>query len=187
MVAYPPTNELFVADGYGNHRVVVFDADNGAFKRMWGAFSNSPENDDQCPYRLLNSVPNGPGPSQFSIVHAIRVSNDGLVYVADRENRRVQVFSLEGEYLDQIVWPEEPFALNPALLTDSAQQFLYVGGGGGIMVLDRHSLGVLSTIETTVGTGHQIQVNSVGNLYIVATGLGYERLIIRALSSEIGD
>jgi len=38
----PTTNELFVADGYGNHRVIVFDADTGAFKRMWGAFSNKP-------------------------------------------------------------------------------------------------------------------------------------------------
>ena len=45
---YPPTNELFVADGYGNHRVIVFDADTGAFKRMWGAFGNKPEDDDHC-------------------------------------------------------------------------------------------------------------------------------------------
>ncbi|HLB86673.1 MAG TPA: hypothetical protein VJK29_03380, partial [Terriglobales bacterium] len=42
---YPKTNELFVADGYGNKRIIVFDADTGAFKRMWGAFGNVPTDD----------------------------------------------------------------------------------------------------------------------------------------------
>ena len=181
-VVHPPTNELFVADGYGNHRVAVFDADTGAFKRMWGAFGNAPADDDQCPFVFLDSVPDGPGPQQFSIVHAIRVSNDGMVYVADRENRRVQVFTLDGEYLDQIVWGDAPFARNVALSPDPEQRFLYVGGGSGIMVLDRLSLDVLTTIETTVGTGHQIQTDSQGNLYIAATGAGFQRLIFTGMS-----
>ena len=181
-IVHPPTNELFVADGYGNHRVAVFDADTGVFKRMWGAFGNTPEDDDQCPYVFLDSVPDGPGPDQFSIVHAIRVSNDGTVYVADRENRRVQVFSLIGEFVDQIVWGDAPFARNLALSPDPEQQFLYVGGGSGIMVLDRLSLEVLTTIETTVGTGHQIETDSQGNLYIAATGAGFQRLIFTGLS-----
>ena len=181
-VVHPPTNELFVADGYGNHRVAVFDADTGAFKRMWGAFGNAPEDDDQCPYVFLESVPDGPGPQQFSIVHAIRVSNDGMVYVADRENRRVQVFTLDGQYIDQIIRRDAPFARNVALSPDPEQQFLYVGGGSGIMVFDRQSLDALTTIETTVGTGHHIQTDSQGNLYIAATGVGYERLIFTGLS-----
>ena len=181
-VVHAPTNELFVADGYGNHRVAVFDADTGAFKRMWGAFGNVPEDDDHCPYLLLESVPDGPGPPQFGIVHAIRVSHDGMVYVADRENRRVQVFALDGEYVDQIVWRDAPFARNLALSADAEQQFLYVGGGGGIMVLDRRTLGVLTTVETTVGTGHHIQIDSLDNLYIAATGAGFERLIFTGLS-----
>jgi len=184
-VVHQPTNELFVADGYGNHRVVVFDADTGAFKRMWGAFGNTPEDDDRCPYAFLDSVPEGPGPQQFSIVHAIRVSNDGMVYVADRENRRLQVFTLEGEYVDQIVRRDTPFARNLALSPDPGQQFLYVGGGAGIMVLDRLSLDVLTTIETTVGTGHQIQTDSQGNLYIAATGVGFQRLIFTGLSLTV--
>jgi len=184
-VVYQPTNELFVADGYGNHRVAVFDADTGAFKRMWGAFGNTPEDDDQCPYTFLDSVPDGPGPQQFSIVHAIRVSTDGMVYVADRENRRVQVFTIEGEYVDQIVGRDAPFARNIALSPDPEQQFLYVGGGDGIMVLDRLNLDVLPTIETTVGTGHLIQTDSLGNLYIAATGVGFQRLIFTGLSSTV--
>jgi DNA-binding beta-propeller fold protein YncE len=184
-VVHQPTNELFVADGYGNHRVAVFDADTGAFKRMWGAFGNTPEDDDRCPYAFLDSVPDGPGPQQFSIVHAIRVSNDGMVYVADRENRRVQVFTLEGEYVDQIVQRDIPFARNVALSPDPEQQFLYVGGGAGITVLDRLSLDVLTTIGTSVGTGHQIQTDSQGNLYIAATGVGFQRLLFTGLSPTV--
>jgi hypothetical protein len=182
-VVYAPTNELFVADGYGNHRVAVFDADTGAFKRMWGAFGNVPEDDDHCPYLFLDVVPDGRGSQQFGIVHAIRVSDDGLVYVADRENRRVQVFTLAGEYVDQIVWGEAPFARNLALSADAEQQFLYVGGGTGIMVIDRRRLEVLTTIDTTIGTGHQIQTDSHGNLYIAATGAGFQRLIFTGVSS----
>jgi hypothetical protein len=101
-VYYAKTNELFVADGYGNHRVIVVDATTGAFKRMWGAFGNKPADNYGCPPPSLSSVPDGPGPAQFSIVHAIRVSNDGMVYVADRENRRVQEFTLEGKFVKQV-------------------------------------------------------------------------------------
>ena len=184
---HPATNELFVADGYGNHRVAVFDADTGVFKRMWGAFGNVPEDDDHCPNISLDSVPDGPGPPQLSVVHAIRVSNDGMVYVADRENRRVQVFTLDGEYVDQILWGEAPFARNLALSPDPEQQFLYVGGGSGIMVLERHTLDILTTIqgEGVIGPGHQIQTDSKGNLYIAATGAGYQRLIFTGLSQAV--
>ncbi|NIW24682.1 MAG: hypothetical protein GWN29_09030, partial [Gammaproteobacteria bacterium] len=69
-VVHPPTNEVFIADGYGNHRVAVFDADTGAFKRLWGAFGNVPEDRANCPRVFAESVPAGPGPPQFSIVHA---------------------------------------------------------------------------------------------------------------------
>jgi len=186
-VVHPPTNELFVADGYGNHRVAVFDADTGAFKRLWGAFGNVPQDDDGCPYVFLESAPDGLGPPQFGIVHAIRVSNDGVVYVADREHRRVQVFTLAGEYLDQILYTDALFARNLALSPDPEQRFLYVGGGTGIMVYDRQALEFLTTIETTVGTGHLIQTDSQGNLYIAATGVGYERLIFTGLSAAEGE
>ncbi len=183
------TNELFVADGYGNHRVAVFDADTGVFKRMWGAFGNVPEDDDHCPNISLDSVPDGPGPPQLSVVHAIRVSNDGMVYVADRENRRVQVFTLDGEFIDQIIRGDVPFARNLALSPDPEQRFLYVGGGAGIMVLDRRTLEVLTTIDGdgVIGPGHQIQTDSLGNLYIAATGAGFQRLIFTGLSPSASE
>ena len=186
---HPDTNELFVADGYGNHRVAVFDADTGVFKRMWGAFGNVPEDDDHCPNISLDSVPDGPGPPQLSVVHAIRVSNDGMVYVADRENRRVQVFTLDGEFIDQIIRGDVPFARNLALSPDPEQRFLYVGGGAGIMVLDRRTLEVLTTIDGdgVIGPGHQIQTDSLGNLYIAATGAGFQRLIFTGLSPSASE
>jgi hypothetical protein len=107
---YPQTNELFVADGYGNHRVAVFDADSGAFKRMWGAFGNKPADDDHCEIVTPSSFSN-PGPEQLSIVHAIRVAEDGTVYVADREYRRVQMFTKDGKF--ESSW-FEPIFLSPA-------------------------------------------------------------------------
>ncbi len=181
---YEPTNEVFIADGYGNHRVIVLDADTGAFKRMWGAFGKTPADKDDCPNISLSSVPDGPGPDQFSIVHALRVSNDGHVYVADRENRRVQVFTLAGDFIDQVIWHDAPFARNVALSPDADQQFLYVGGGPGIRVFDRATLEYLTTIEGegVIGPGHHIETDSAGNLYIAATGSGHQRLLFTGLA-----
>ena len=174
----PATNELFVADGYGNHRVAVFDADSGAFRRMWGAFGNKPADKDECPPPSLKSVPPGPGPDQFSIVHAIRVANDGTVYVADRENRRVQMFTREGKFLKQLVRENAPFARNLALSPDKAQRFLYVGGGTDIVVVDRKSLEIVTAISGPgmLGGGHQIATDSKGNIYVAATNRGLQKL-----------
>src|SRR5262245_32640511 len=79
--------EVFVADGYGNHRVIVLNSETGAFKRMWGAFGNTPTADTNR--------------QQFGLVHAIKVSKDGLVYVADRSNQRIQVFTLGGKFVTE--------------------------------------------------------------------------------------
>ncbi len=112
-------NELYVADGYGNHRVVVFDAKTGAFKRTWTANGGTP----------------------FNIVHAIRVSNDGLVYVADRENKRVQVFTTGGDFKQQVIIGGEGVTRSAAGLAfspDRAQQYLYVADINNAMhILDR--------------------------------------------------
>jgi hypothetical protein len=120
---YPKTNELFVADGYGNKRIIVFDADTGAYKRMWGAFGNMPSDDppdadagagaergrgaggrgggrsNRVPAKEL--PPSDPGPKQFNTVHGVKVSNDGLVYVSDRAGKRVQVFTIDGKFITQ--------------------------------------------------------------------------------------
>ena len=92
MFVYEPTNEVFVADGYGNRRVIVFDADSGEFKRMWAAFGKEPSDTEP------EADPDDPnGPPWFGTVHAIEVSNDGLVYVGDRNNSRIQCVRPRGE------------------------------------------------------------------------------------------
>jgi len=183
-VMYAKANELFVADGYGNHRVIVVDATTGKFKRMWGAFGNKPQDKDQCPPPSLDRVPDGPGPDQFSIVHAIRVSNDGIVYVADRENRRVQAFSLQGKFIKQLVRGSAPFARDLALSSDPEQRFLYVGGGTDIVVVNRKTMEIASIIEGggVIGGGHQMQTDSKGNLYVALTNRGLQKLTYRGLS-----
>ena len=163
---YPQTNELFVADGYGNHRIAVFDADSGAFKRMWGAFGNKPMDDDNCQIVTPKTF-SDPGPQQFSIVHAIRIAKDGTVYVADREYRRVQMFSKDGKFLKQLVKTDIAFARDLALSPDANQQYLYVGGGNGIFILDRKTLEIVGNIQPPgiLGAGHEIAVDSKGNIY----------------------
>ena len=145
VVLHDKTNELFVADGYGNHRVAVFDARTGAFKRMWGAFGNKPIDKDVCPPPEPLPVPNDgtAGPQQFAIVHALRVSNDDLVYVADREYKRIQVFSLDGKYINQVFVNREDVNVGRttgglALSSDPGQTYLYAGGGR-IAVIERRT------------------------------------------------
>jgi DNA-binding beta-propeller fold protein YncE len=181
---YPKTNELFVADGYGNHRVVVFDSDTGDFKRMWGAFGNKPVNLFKCPAPTLDAVPDGPGPQQFSIVHAIRVSHDGVVYVADRENRRVQVFTTEGKFVKQLVKGDVPFARDLALSADREQQFLYVGAGPELDILDRKTLETVEIIKGKgiLGGGHQMETDSKGNIYTAQTTRGLQKFEFKGMS-----
>jgi len=183
---HPQTNELYVADGYGNHRVIVFDADTGVFKRMWGAFGNKPMDDDHCEIVSPKSFPDAQGPANFSIVHSIRVANsDGTVYVADRENRRVQMFLPDGTFVKQLVRTDVPFARNVALSPDREQQFLYVGAGKGIMVLDRKTLEVVGNIQPPgiIGGGHLIATDSKGNIYIALTNKGMQKLTFKGMTT----
>jgi len=178
------TNELFVADGYGNHRVIVFDADTGKFKRMWGAFGNKPVDADSCEVISYKTFTD-PGPQQFSIVHAIRVAKDGMVYVADREHRRVQSFTSDGKFVKQLAKTEQIFARDLAFSPDADQQFLYVGYNKGVAVVDRKSLEYIGTIQPAgiLGAGHHIQTDSKGNLYIAQTTAGMQRLTYKGMSN----
>src|SRR5256712_8899086 len=179
----PQTNELFVADGYGNHRVIVFDADTGAFKRLWGAFGNKPVDDDNCQIVTPKSF-SDPGPNNFSIVHAIRVAKDGTVYVADREYRRVQMFTTDGKFVKQLGKTDTPFARDLALSPDPQQQLLYVGNGADIVVVDRKTLEPVGSIMVAgmIGGGHQIATDSKGNIYIAQTTAGLQKLAFKGMS-----
>ena len=181
---HAPSNELFVADGYGNRRVVVFDAASGAFKRLWGAFGREPADDPRCGAQFLGADAPAWNREQFSIVHSLAVSDDGLVYVADRENGRVQVFTLAGEYLRQI--EDDTLLMSVALSPDAEQRYLYVWGGGAIQVFDRSSLTLVTTIpdRPNAGPGHLMATDSSGNLYVARLGGGIERLVFDGITTE---
>jgi hypothetical protein len=180
---YSRSNELFVADGYGNHRVIVFDSDTGAYKRTWGAFGKPPGGVDRCAVTAPKSFPDAEGPPDYNVVHAIRVANDGMVYVADRENRRLQVFTADGKFVKQLVKTDVAFARDLALSPDPAQQFLYVGGGKGIFIVDRATLEIVGAIQVAgqLGPGHHIATDSKGNIYIAQTAAGLQKLVFKGM------
>jgi DNA-binding beta-propeller fold protein YncE len=179
---HPPTNEVFIADGYGNRRVIVYDADTGAFKRTWGAFGNPPTDGEVDP--AWTTEMEGEGPPHFSPpVHAARVSNDGLVYVSDRGGKRVQVFTIDGTYVSQVFIGRECMApecgngqtaASTAFSADPEQRYLYVGNRSQarVMVLDRRTLEILDSFGEwgsepgNFGTMHHMAVDSRGNLYV---------------------
>jgi hypothetical protein len=181
-----PSNELFLADGYGNHRVIVFDADTGAFKRTWGAFGKPPGGEDSCAIVTPKTFPDAEGPAHFNVAHAIRVANDGTVYLADRENRRVQMFSSDGKFIKQLIRTGTSFARNLALSPDPAQQFLYVGGDKGLAVVDRKTLDIVGTISPPgiLGAGHHIATDSKGNIYLAQTTAGMQKLAFKGMPAS---
>ncbi len=184
----PKTDELYVADGYGNHRVIVFDANTGAFKRMWGAFGKPPGGVISCDILRPKEFSAGEGPPDYNVVHAIRVAKDGTVYVADRENRRVQMFTSDGKYVKQLVRNATAFARNLAFSPDPDQQFLYVGAGKDIAIVDRKTLEIVGNVapKGMIGPGHHIEVDSKGNLYIAMTGTGMQKLAFKGMAPVAG-
>lgn len=163
---YSKTNEAFVADGYGNHRVIVLDADSGAFKRMWGAFGRKPQAPLGGAQPVLPRSKESGGPQHFNTVHFVRVSNDGLVYVADRGNHRIQVFTLDGKFIaQQFITPEAEKLTSRAVAfsPDPQQEFLYVGGQPEIWVLNRKTLDILGSVASP--NAHQFVTDSKGNIY----------------------
>ena len=177
---YPKTNEVFVADGYVNRRVIVRDADTGAFKRMWGAYGNTP--DDKASKERIYE---GPAPRQFNTVHGIKVSNDGLVYVNDRMNNRLQIFTLDGTFLREIFIERKTKLLgtsfNTAFSRDPQQQWLYLAdaGNGKVHIFDRKSLqeiGSFGRIGHYAGEFvfmHNLATDSKGNLFVTEVGTGH--------------
>jgi len=175
------TNELYVADGYGNHRVIVFDADTGKYKRHWGAYGHKP---DDINYGRYN--PDAPPAQQFrNPVHCADLSNDNLLYVCDRVNDRIQVFKPDGTFVKEGFVAKKTLgagsAWDVAFSKDPQQKYLYLADGENekVYILDRDSLQVL----TSFGDGgrqpgqfygvHSIAVDSHGNLYTTETYQGH--------------
>jgi DNA-binding beta-propeller fold protein YncE len=176
----PKTDELYVADGYGNHRVIVFDANTGKYKRHWGAYGHKPDDTDMGRYN-----PNDPPPQQFrNPVHCAELSHDGLLYVCDRVNDRVQVFKPDGTYIKEMFYEKETLgsgsAWDIAFSRDPQQKYMYLADGENdrVHIIDRQSLEVL----TSFGEGgrqpgefygvHSIATDSKGNIYTTETYRG---------------
>ncbi|HXJ03130.1 MAG TPA: hypothetical protein VNH44_18065 [Micropepsaceae bacterium] len=165
-----PTNELYLADGYGNHRVMVIDADTFAFKRMWGAYGKPPSDDSIPMY-------NPASPQFANPVHCVKIANDGLVYVCDRSNNRIQVFQKNGTFVKEFVYDKDTrqsgSTWDLALWPDKNNTYLVVADGTNNMIrVIRRSDG---TVLSTFGTGgrqagqfhwvHVMGIDSKGNLY----------------------
>jgi DNA-binding beta-propeller fold protein YncE len=196
---HAPTNELYVADGYGNNRVIVFDAESGAFKRMWGAFGNRPEAPPPAGRRgaapAADAAPASPdGPPQFGLVHAVKVSNDGTVYVADRTNNRIQMFTTEGKYLRQVKVAADSGGVTPvpagfAFSPDPKQQYLYVVDSGPmrVVVFDRSTMTQVGAVGSRgpkpgqFDIVHHMASDSAGNIYTaeIVTNRRAQRLLLR--------
>lgn len=180
----PLTNELYVADGYGNKRVIVFDAGTGQYKRHWGAYGNRPDD-----AKLVQFNPQSP---QFANpVHCVRLGKDHLLYVCDRSNNRIQVFEKSGRFVRQFVI-EPNTKINGTvhdmvLSPDPQQSHLFVGdGSNGEIHIVRHdngervaSFGRLGRMAGEFYGLHNLAVDAQANLYTaeVRTGRRVQKFI----------
>ena len=176
----PETNEVFIADGYRNRRVIVYEGDTGQYLRHWGAYGDAPQDE----YQLGEQGPGGPAPSQFSTVHGLTGSRDGMIYVADRRGNRIQVFRQNGAFVaEKIIAPRtlaSGSAFVIALSVDRAQEWLYLADGTNhkVWILRRLDLEVVSEF----GRGgrqlgqflrpHGMGIDALGNLYVGEASTG---------------
>jgi DNA-binding beta-propeller fold protein YncE len=201
----PVDNEVFVADGYGNRRIIVFDGSTGKYLRHWGAYGKRPEDPPAAAgtpgtpgtsgtsgtaARGEEPVPAAP-PTQFRTPHGIVGSRDGLIYLSDRANNRIQVFRQNGEYMrekilrprcgaqEKATWtPRRPCGneatFSVAFSRDPAQTYIYSADGGShfITVLRRSDLEVVSEFggpgvgPGQLGRPHNLTVDPSGNIFV---------------------
>lgn len=191
----PAANEIYISDGYGNRRVIVFDADTGKYKRHWGAYGAKPDDAKMPPYN-----PSAPPSKQFSTVHCVIVSNDGFVYVCDRVNDRIQVFRKDGTFVREAIIDGKTYrsgaVWDMAFSRDPQQTYIYAANG----VDEKVNILLRSTLEvlTSFGDGgrqpgqffgvHNLATDSKGNLYTAETytGARVQRFIFKGLAPAAG-
>ena len=149
-IAFSPSGDFYVADGYANSRVVRFSAD-GTYKGEWGT--------------------PGTGRSEFHLVHSIAVDSKGTVYVSDRENNRIQIFDADGNYLRE--WTHLGTTQNLFITPDdelwiithrnNIETLTYDTLAGRIMRIDPETGRILGSMESP---GHWIDVAQNGDIFI---------------------
>ena len=178
-IAIDPTNgDIYVADGYGNSRIAVFNKE-GHFLRQWGRPGS------------LAQEKAGVGGVFALVVHCVNIGNDGLVYVCDRQGDRIEVFTKQGHFVRNIfihTWINGPTGLPDwqgtawwiGFSPDPAQKYMYVADGRNeqVHILDRATGQILASF----GRGghqlgefthcHTLAVDSEGNIYVAETGTG---------------
>jgi len=190
----PADNEVFVADGYGNRRIIVFDGATGKYLRHWGAYGRRPQ-DSPGPAGAAGAAgakgEEAVPPAQFRVPHGITGSRDGMIYLADRANNRIQVFRQNGEFVrekilrprcgaqEQATWtPKRPcgneatFSL--AFSHDGPQTYIYSADGGShvITILRRGDLEVVGEFggpgvgPGQLGRPHNLSVDPSGNIFV---------------------
>ncbi len=172
------TNELFVADGYRNRRVVVFDAETGAYKRHWGAYGKRPPDGPQGGEPIEGKYNPNTKSQNFATVHCLTISKDGLVYVCDRVNNRIQVFKTDGTFVNEVVVAKGGgFGAVHALGFSPDQRFIYVADGQNkkVHIIQRSDLKIVGAFSSGGRAGgqiliaHALAVDSKGNVYIGET------------------
>jgi hypothetical protein len=175
-------HEIFIADGYLNSRVVVYDSNTGAFKRGWGAYGGKLEEIANGP--RAHYTPSQAPAKQFNLVHCLTLSNDGFIYVCDRTNDRIQVFAKDGRFVTEfIVHPETQgmgSVVSLGLSADAGQQYLIAADDGNsiVRILRRkdgvevaqfghrgHNAGQFEALHQLAADGH-------GNIYTGEAGGG---------------
>jgi DNA-binding beta-propeller fold protein YncE len=189
----PKTNEAYIADGYGNKRVAVLDADTGKMKRYWGAYGNRPDDADLGKYD-----PDAPPAKQFrNPVHCADLAGDNLLYVCDRMNDRLQVFSPDGKFVKEAFFAKrslgEGSVWDVAFSKDPQQKYLFMTDGRNqkVRVVLRDTLQEV----TSFGDGgrqpgqfygvHSIAIDSKGNLYTTETyeGKRVQKFVYKGMAS----
>jgi DNA-binding beta-propeller fold protein YncE len=196
----PTTNEAYVADGYGNHRVIVFDADTGAYKRMWGAYGRPPQGPPEPPLKL---APGGivraerHPDTQMQFVHCVVISKDNLVYVCDRLNDRYQVFKKDGTFVKETFLAKGTLGAGSVwdidFSKDPQQKYMYVADGQNMKV--HIVLRATDQVVGTIGSGgrqigqfwgvHNLVLDSKGTLYTAETyeGKRVQRFVHKGLGA----
>ncbi len=180
MYVDPKTDELYVADGYGNHRVIVFDAETGKYKRHWGAYGHKP---DDTPLGRYDPA-EAPAQQFRNPVHCAELSHDGLLYVCDRPNDRIQVFKPDGTFVKEVFIAKNTLGdgsvWDIAFSKDPQQKYIYLADGSNekVYIIARESMEIL----TSFGDGgrqpgefyavHSIATDSKGNIFTTETYRG---------------